>query len=258
MQYLRPKRKVDMKNKVFTVTVYNGKTVRIIFSEKLHCYFIELNDMKKLFDVEIKDLPEKYRGNLNYFDVKFGANVKKLAGVAEEDIEVIKNFSKLKDAEYYAKSILTIISDMKTSYCGYTKGMILPQEEQDELISSFERKTRKINVLEGQLEELKEGAKLYFEFTDNTSMVPLRRVHEKLKYKTTYTQLLGHLRQSGAIDEFCRPTASLVENGCFRYFTWISQIGDKEKKTTQIVVSDKGIRYINEILEKANGKTKRS
>ena len=30
-----------MKNKVFTVTVYNGKTVRIIFSGKLQTYFIE-------------------------------------------------------------------------------------------------------------------------------------------------------------------------------------------------------------------------
>lgn len=246
-----------MKNKVFTVTVFNGKTVRIIFSEKLQSYFLEVNDLKRLFDLNIRQLPDRYRSGLNYFDITNGNTSKKIACVAEEDLIIIRNFSKLKDADNYAKSILTIIDDIKRSYSGYTKGMVLNQEEQDGLISEIEKKTRKINILEGQVDELKEGAKLFFEFTDNTSMVPLRKVHEKLKYKTSYIQLLGHLRQCGAIDEYCRPTSSLIENGCFRYFTWISHVGDKEKKTTQIVVSEKGIKYINEILEKANGKSKR-
>jgi len=246
-----------MKNKVFTVTVFNGKTVRIIFSSKLQSYYVELNDIKKLFELEMKHLPEKYQGNLNYFDVKIGTTARKLAGIAEEDLEVIKNFSKHKDAECFAQSLLAIINDLKCSYSGYVRGMVLPQEEQDNLICAIEKKSRKINILEGQVEELKEGAKLFFEFTDNSTMIPLRKVHEKLKYKTTYIQLLAHLRQCGAIDEFCRPTASLVENGCFRFFTWIGQIGDQEKKTIQVVVSDKGIKYINEILERASGKGKR-
>lgn len=246
-----------MRNKVFTVTVWSGKTVRIIFSEKMQCYYLELNDIKRLFEVGVKDFPSKYQGNLNYFDVKVAGNRKKLAVIDESDLEVIKNFSKHKDASNYAASLQTIISDIKRSYSGYVKGMVLPREEQDNLISEFERKTRRINILEGQVEELKEGAKLYYEFTGNTALVPLRIVHQKLKYKTTYNQLLGHLRQCSAIDEYCRPTPSLVENGCFRTFIWASQIGDQEKKTIQVVVSEKGIKYINEILEKANGKKKK-
>lgn len=243
-----------MKNKVFTVTVYNGKTVRIIFSGKLQTYFIEISDLKKLFELKTKDLPEKYRGNLNYIETKVSGATRKLAGIAEEDLDIIKNFSRNKDADNYAKSILTIINDLKMSYSGFVRGMILPQEDQDLLITDYEKKVRKINILEGQVDELKEGARIYLEFTDNTTLIPLRRVHEKLKYKTTYEQLLGHLRQCGAIDEYCRPEASLVENGCFRSFVWIAQIGDKKKETTQIVVSQKGIKYINEILEKENGK----
>lgn len=243
-----------MKNKVFTVTVYNGKTVRIIFSEKLQTYFIEINDLKRLFNMTTKEFPEKYKGKLNYINIKTNNTSKKLAGIAEEDLNVIKNFSKLQDADNYANSILTIIENIKMSYSGFTRGMVLSQDEQDFLIGDYERKVRKINILEGEVAYLKEGAKIFFEFTDNTSLIPLRRVHEKLKYKTTYVQLLGHLRQCGAIDEYCRPASSLVENGCFRFFTWSTQIGDKEKKTNQIVVSEKGIKYINEILEKANGK----
>lgn len=247
-----------MKNKVFTVRIFTGKSVRIIFAEKLKTYFIELNDLKKLFELNKKDIPEKYQNRLNYIGIKKAGVVKKLAGVAEEDLEIIKNFSKSKNADNYYNSLLTIIEDIKLSYSGYTKGMVLPQEAQDDLINDLEKKARRINILEGQIDELKEGAKLFFEFTDNTTLIPLTRVHEKLKYKTNYTQLLGHLRQCGAIDEECRPTPMLVEKGIFRYFMWSTKIGDKEKKTIQIVVSAKGIKYINEILEKANGKEKRS
>ena len=143
---------------------------------------------------------------------------------------------------------------MKLSYSGYTKGMILEESEQDVLIDELERRARRINILEGQVNDLKMGAKLYNEFTGNTKLIPLKQVHERLKYKTTYDQLLAHLRQCGAINEQCYPTPALVENGCFRFFIWIAKIGDREKKTTQIVVSEKGIKYINEILEKANGK----
>ena len=35
-----------MKNKVFTVRIFTGKSVRIIFAEKLQTYFIEVNDLK--------------------------------------------------------------------------------------------------------------------------------------------------------------------------------------------------------------------
>lgn len=246
-----------MKNKVFTVTVFNGKTVRIILSEKMQCYYLELNDIKNLFEIKIKDLPSKYQGNVNYFDIRVKDTVKKFAVVDEEELEVIKNFSKHKEAENFAASLKTIIADIKRSYSGYVKGMVLPREEQDELIGELESKSRKVNILEGQVEALKEGAKLFYEFTGNSTLVPLRIVHTKLKYKTTYNQLLGHLRQCGAIDESCNPTSSLVENGCFRTFVWSSRVGDQEKKTTQMMVSEKGIKYINEILEKANGRVKK-
>jgi len=257
MQFLKTGRKVRMKNKVFTVTIFNGKTVRIIKSHKLQTYFVELNDLKRLLELSKNELPVKYHGNLNYIEVKMDGKVKKVAGVAVEDMVSVKNFSKSKDADNYIKSILAIIEDIKLSYSGYTRGMRLDQTEQDDLIGEIEESVRKINFLEGQVDALRDGAKSFLEFTGNTTMIPLRRVHEHLKYKTTFDQLLGHLRQSGAIDEYCRPTPSLIEKGCFRVFMWSTQIGDKEKKTTQIVVSEKGIKYINEILEKANGKVKK-
>ncbi len=243
-----------MKNKVFTVTVYTGKTVRIIFNEKVQSYYIELSDLRKLFGINLKELPSKYQGNLYYLDTKINGKAKKLSAVSEDDLEIIKNFSKDKDADNYFKSILTIINDLKTSYSGYVQGMILAQEEQDNLINSLEKTHKKINILEGQIEDLKVGAKLYFEFTDNTTLLPLIKVVDKLKYKTTYIQMIGHLRQCGALLEDSIPAPSLIENGCFKTFVWSTKIGDKEKKTTQIVVSQKGIKYINEILEKANGK----
>ena len=161
-----------MKNKVFTVTVYNGKTVRIIFSEKLQTYFVEINDLKRLFNMTTKEFPEKYKGKLNYINIKINNTSKKLAGIAEEDLNVIKNFSKLQDADNYANSILTIIENIKMSYSGFTRGMVLSQDEQDFLIGDYERKVRKINILEGEVAYLKEGAKIFFEFTDNTSLIP--------------------------------------------------------------------------------------
>lgn len=243
-----------MKNKVFTVTVFTGKTVRIIFNEKVQSYYVELSDLRKLFGINLKELPLKYQGNLYYLDTKINDKVKKLSAVSEDDLEIIKNFSKDKDADNYYSSIITIINDLKTSYSGYIQGMILAQEEQDNLINSLERTHKKVNILEGQIEDLKVGAKLYFEFTDNTTLLPLKKVIDKLKYKTTYIQMMGHLRQCGALIEDSIPAPSLIENGCFKTFVWSTKIGDKEKKTTQIVVSQKGIRYINEILEKANGK----
>lgn len=243
-----------MKNKVFTVTVFTGKTVRIIFNEKVQSYYVELSDLRKLFGINLKELPLKYQGNLYYLDTKINDKVKKLSAVSEDDLEIIKNFSKDKDADNYYSSIITIINDLKASYSGYIQGMILAQEEQDNLINSLERTHKKVNILEGQIEDLKVGAKLYFEFTDNTTLLPLKKVIDKLKYKTTYIQMMGHLRQCGALIEDSIPAPSLIENGCFKTFVWSTKIGDKEKKTTQIVVSQKGIRYINEILEKANGK----
>jgi len=243
-----------VKNKVFTVTVFTGKTVRIIFNEKVQSYYVELSDLRKLFGINLKELPLKYQGNLYYLDTKINDKVKKLSAVSEDDLEIIKNFSKDKDADNYYSSIITIINDLKTSYSGYIQGMILAQEEQDNLINSLERTHKKVNILEGQIEDLKVGAKLYFEFTDNTTLLPLKKVIDKLKYKTTYIQMMGHLRQCGALIEDSIPAPSLIENGCFKTFVWSTKIGDKEKKTTQIVVSQKGIRYINEILEKANGK----
>lgn len=243
-----------MKNKVFTVTVFTGKTVRIIFNEKVQSYYIELSDLRKLFGINLKELPAKYQGNLYYLDIKINGKVKKLSAISEDDLEIVKNFSKDKDADNYFRSILTIVNDLKTSYSGYIKGMFLEQEEQDNLINSLEKTHKKINILEGQIEDLKVGAKLFFEFTDNTTLLPLKKVVEKLKYKTTYIQMMGHLRQCGALLEDSIPAPSLIENGCFKTFVWSTKIGDKEKKTTQIVVSQKGIKYINEILEKANGK----
>lgn len=243
-----------MKNKLYKVRIYDGKAIRIIYSSKIKSYFIEVNDLKKLLDIKAKDVPERQKSSLTYIEIKEKGRVKKLAGIAEDELDAIKNFSKEKDADIYIESIRTIIEDMKLSYSGYTKGMILEETEQDVLIDELERRARRINILEGQVNDLKMGAKLYYEFTGNTKLIPLKQVHERLKYKTTYDQLLAHLRQCGAINEQCHPTPALVENGCFRFFIWIAKIGDREKKTTQIVVSEKGIKYINEILEKANGK----
>ena len=87
-----------------------------------------------------------------------------MAGIAEDELDAIKNFSKEKDADIYIESIRTIIEDMKLSYSGYTKGMILEESEQDVLIDELERRARRINILEGQVNDLKMGAKLYYEF----------------------------------------------------------------------------------------------
>lgn len=246
-----------MTNKVFTVTIYGGKTLRILFNNKLQTYFIEVKDLLKVLDIRTKDLPAKYQGKVTYVDVTVNEKTVRYSSVAEEDFLVMKNFSRNKNVDSFTASILETIENIKMSYSGYIKGMILPQAEQDALVQEVERKTRRINILEGQVNNLKEGARNFMEFTDNTALVPLRRVVEKLRYKTTYEQLLGHLRQCGALDASNTPESNLVEKGIFRYFIWSTKIGDKEKQTTQIVVSEKGIKYINEVLEKANGKNRR-
>lgn len=250
-------REKKMTNKVFTVTIYGGKTLRILFNDKLQTYFIEVKDLLKVLDIRTKDLPAKYQGKVTYVDVTVNEKTVRYSSVAEEDFLVMKNFSRNKNVDSFTASILETIENIKMSYSGYIKGMILPQAEQDALVQEVERKTRRINILEGQVNNLKEGARNFMEFTDNTALVPLRRVVEKLRYKTTYEQLLGHLRQCGALDASNTPESNLVEKGIFRYFIWSTKIGDKEKQTTQIVVSEKGIKYINEVLEKANGKNRR-
>jgi|GEM_PF-4862631 len=243
-----------MKNRIFTVNLFEKKTVQVILNEKVNCYFLEWGDIKRLFEIELSDLPQKHRGNLVYTTINDGEKSKKYAGVDVHDLEIIKNFSTSINAEKYMTLIKSVILNINKSYSGYIKEMVLPKEEQNNLIDSVECKAKTINMLEGKIEVLKERAKLFREFTGNTQMIPLSIVNKKLKYKTTYPQLLAHLRQCEAIDEFCNPTPKLIENGCFRIFGWETIVGDKKKKTTQVMVTEKGLKFINEILEKSNGR----
>ncbi len=241
-------------NKVYNLTIFKGKTIRIIFGGKSQSYYVELGDLRKLFEINLKDLPEKYQKEKYYFEIKTGLVKRKLAGIAEEDLEVIKNFSRSKDADNYLASIRCKIADLKCAYGSYIRGMILSQDEVDSLICDNEKKAKKINILEGKVDEYSEAAKYYLEFTNNSVMTPLMVANKKLKYKTTYPQLLGHLRQSGAINEDCIPSSHLIEKGCFRVFSWSTKVGDKETRKTLVLVSESGIKFINEILEKSNGK----
>ena len=246
-----------MENKVFTVTVFNEETVRILFSSKVGSYYVGFTDVKRLFELNLKELPEKHQPNLYYFDTHIDGRKKKFVGVASDDIELLSNFSKSKDADNYTKSILGVINQLKSSYSGYTKGVVLDQENQDLLISELEQKYQEVNILEGKNKALQMAAKLFHEFTDNTTLIPLRYIVPELKYKTTYLQLLGHLRQSGALSGDDDISLFLIENGSFRVFVWSMRNGDRNKVESIILVSQKGIKYINEILEKASGKERK-
>ncbi len=246
-----------MENKVFTVTVYNEETVRILFSYKIGSYYVELSDVRRLLELNLKELPERHQPNFYYFDTNIDGRKKKFTGIASDDLEVLCNFSNSKHSNDYTLSILSIINQLKSSYSGYTKGLVLDQENQDLLISELERKYQEVNILEGQNKTLQMSAKLFHEFTDNTTLIPLRYIVPHLKYKTTYPQLLGHLRQSGALIDDDNISPFLIENGAFRVFIWSSRIGDQSKTKSIIVVSNRGIKYINEILEKASGKERK-
>lgn len=45
-----------MKNKLYKVRIYDGKAIRIIYSSKIKSYFIEVNDLKKLLDINAKSV----------------------------------------------------------------------------------------------------------------------------------------------------------------------------------------------------------
>ena len=55
-----------MKNKLYKVRIYDGKAIRIIYSSKIKSYFIEVNDLKKLLDINAKSVYDSLKKNGYY------------------------------------------------------------------------------------------------------------------------------------------------------------------------------------------------
>lgn len=243
-----------MKNKIYYFAVWQKKRIRVLYSKKHDDYYLELNDTKKLFNIKLNELPKDYQ---NYFaNVAVEINGKNviLAGVCLDDLVYYRNFSKEKDASIYYERIKIFVSDLRGSYSGLAPDMILKQEELNQLISANETKTKKITILETKLEDASEMAKRFLEFTGNSRYIPLSLVHKTLKYPCNYVKIMALLRTENAFNLDNKPNSNLIEDGYFRLFEWRKQIGDKVTNQTQVMVTAKGIRYLNNLLEKSAGK----
>jgi len=224
---------------------------------KLESYFLLLSDIVKIFNIRQAELPNKYQGNINFFDVLEEGKTKRVAGIEEEHLTVIRNFSKVSNADKYLTIIKEAIHNHKTSYSHFFKDIVLTQDQTNKLIETVEEKTKEVTILEGKLNELSCSTNRFKEFTNFTTMIPLIKVHKKLKKKIDYVKLLSILRIEGVLNNKNEVDPSLIENGSFRMFKWEANASRSLTSNSQLMVSEKGIKFIDEVLERVLGKEKK-
>lgn len=237
-----------MKIKKISSKVYG--TVNVIVEDNNRLFF-KLKDISRLFSINMQNAHVEI-GNNNVHEVV--VNNKKNIFIDIDGVAICLRLSEDEKADQKYEWLKFVKDSNLVTVYGYKIEDLEDPEIKISLLNRLKELELKVAVYDVKIEEDSPKVDLVDKLYGTQAPIDMSIVTERIKYSITMNDLLEDLRNAGIFDQNNKPFQKYIDSNYFRLVTIISHNRTKEIILKQVLVYQKGIRLIEEMLAKKAGK----
>lgn len=218
---------------------------------KNNILLFKLKDISKLFSINIQTAHLEI-GNKNIHEITQNKNKNKFIDI--DGLAICLRLSEDEKADQKYEWLKQVREKHLLNVYGYTIDDLDDPKIRLIIFNRIKQLELKLEVYSVKIEEDQPKVHLVESLYGTNAPIDISIANQRIKYKISQNELINDLRNAGIFDENNVPFQKYIDGNYFRLVTVISQTKTKEITIRQVLVYQKGIRLIEEMLAKKAGK----